>query len=78
MSPQTAAWADAQGMNLMSSTLVFDDASGDAFHLVQARHIHAFREALQEAGHERDRGVFVSRSIFALVSDMDRTTFGPW
>ena len=32
-------------MNLMSSTLVFDDASGDPFHLVQARHIHAFREA---------------------------------
>ena len=28
-SPTTAAWAAAMGMNLMSSTLVFDDASGD-------------------------------------------------
>jgi hypothetical protein len=29
------------GMNLMSSTLVFDDASGDPFHVMQARHVHA-------------------------------------
>jgi alkanesulfonate monooxygenase SsuD/methylene tetrahydromethanopterin reductase-like flavin-dependent oxidoreductase (luciferase family) len=75
-SPTTAAWAAAMGMNLMSSTLVFDDASGDPFHLIQARHIHAFREAWREAGHERDSRVSVSRSIFALVSDMDRAYFG--
>ncbi len=75
-SPTTAAWAAAMGMNLMSSTLVFDDASGDPFHLMQARHIHAFREAWQEAGHERESRVSVSRSIFALVSDMDRAYFG--
>ena len=64
------------GMNLMSSTLVFDDASGDPFHVMQARHIHAFREAWREAGHERESRVSVSRSIFALVSDMDRAYFG--
>ena len=75
-SPTTAAWAAAMGMNLMSSTLVFDDASGDPFHVVQARHIDAFREAWREAGHERESRVSVSRSIFALVSDMDRAYFG--
>jgi alkanesulfonate monooxygenase SsuD/methylene tetrahydromethanopterin reductase-like flavin-dependent oxidoreductase (luciferase family) len=75
-SPTTAAWAAAMGMNLMSSTLVFDDASGDPFDVMQARHIHAFREAWREAGHERDSRVSVSRSIFALVSDMDRAYFG--
>ena len=30
----TASWAAGLGMNLMSSTLVFDDASGDPFHVV--------------------------------------------
>ena len=75
-SPETAAWAAALGMNLMSSTLVFDDASGDPFDVMQARHIHSFREAWREAGHERDSRVSVSRSIFALVSDMDRAYFG--
>ena len=75
-SPSTAAWAAAMGMNLMSSTLVFDDASGDPFHVMQARHIDAFRAAWREAGHERDSRVSVSRSIFALVSDMDRAYFG--
>jgi alkanesulfonate monooxygenase SsuD/methylene tetrahydromethanopterin reductase-like flavin-dependent oxidoreductase (luciferase family) len=75
-SPATAAWAAAMGMNLMSSTLVFDDASGDPFHVMQARHIDAFREAWREAGHERESRVSVSRSIFALVSDMDRAYFG--
>ena len=72
----TAAWAAGLGMNLMSSTLVDDDASGDPFHVVQARHIGAFREAWKDAGHEREPRVSVSRSIFALVNDLDRTYFG--
>ncbi len=75
-SAETAAWAAALGMNLMSSTLVFDDASGDPFHVVQARHIEAYRQAWEEAGHERAPRVSVSRSIFALVSDLDRRYFG--
>ena len=64
-------------MNLMSSTLVDDDASGDPFHVVQARHIEAFRASWKEAGHEREPRVSVSRSIFALVDDLDRRYFGP-
>jgi len=75
-SPETASWAAGLGMNLMSSTLVFDDASGDPFHVVQARHIQAFRDAWKEAGHEREPRVSVSRSIFALVDDLDRRYFG--
>ena len=51
------------GMNLMSSTLVFDDASGVPFHVMQARHIQAFREAWREAGRDRKSRVSVSRSI---------------
>ena len=75
-SATTAAWAATLGMNLMSSTLVDDDASGDPFHVVQARHISAFRAAWKEAGHEREPRVSVSRSIFALVNDLDRRYFG--
>jgi alkanesulfonate monooxygenase SsuD/methylene tetrahydromethanopterin reductase-like flavin-dependent oxidoreductase (luciferase family) len=76
-SATTAAWAAALGLNLMSSTLVEDDASGDPFHVVQARHIEAFRAAWKEAGHEREPRVSVSRSIFALVNDLDRRYFSP-
>ena len=36
----------------------------------------AFREAWKEAGHRRTPRVSVSRSIFALVDDRDRTYFG--
>jgi alkanesulfonate monooxygenase SsuD/methylene tetrahydromethanopterin reductase-like flavin-dependent oxidoreductase (luciferase family) len=75
-SAETAAWAAGLGMNLMSSTLVWDDASGDPFDVVQARHIEAFREAWREAGHEREPRVSVSRSIFALVSELDHRYFG--
>jgi alkanesulfonate monooxygenase SsuD/methylene tetrahydromethanopterin reductase-like flavin-dependent oxidoreductase (luciferase family) len=75
-SAETASWAAGLGMNLMSSTLVFDDASGEPFHVVQARHIQAFRDAWMKAGHEREPRVSVSRSIFALVDDRDRRYFG--
>jgi alkanesulfonate monooxygenase SsuD/methylene tetrahydromethanopterin reductase-like flavin-dependent oxidoreductase (luciferase family) len=75
-SATTAAWAARLGMNLMSSTLVEDDESGDPFHVVQARHIESFRTAWKEAGHEREPRVSVSRSIFALVNDLDRMYFG--
>ena len=36
---RTAAWAARLGMNLMSSTLVEDDVSGEPSYVVQARHI---------------------------------------
>ena len=71
----SAEWVGQQGMNLMSSTLLTED-TGAPFHQLQAEQIHRFREAWKAAGHEREPRVSVSRSIFPLVSDADRTFFG--
>lgn len=71
----TAIWAAKLGMNLQSSTLKFDEG-GQPFHIQQAAQIRAFRAAWKEAGHKREPRVSVSRSIFALVNDMDRAYFG--
>ncbi|MBO3762550.1 LLM class flavin-dependent oxidoreductase [Ciceribacter sp. L1K22] len=74
-SDATARWAAKMGMNLQSSTLK-DDETGEPFHVQQAKQIRAYREAWAEAGHTRTPRVSVSRSIFAIVSDMDRAYFG--
>jgi len=74
-SRSTAEWAGTQGMNLMSSTLLTEDA-GVPFHELQAEQIRRFRDAWAAAGHEREPRVSVSRSIFALVDDRDRAYFG--
>jgi len=71
----TAVWAAKLGMNLQSSTLIFDE-SGEPLHIQQAAQIRAFRSAWAEAGHTRTPRVSVSRSIFALVNDLDRAYFG--
>jgi len=71
----TAQWAAKLGMNLQSSTLVFDE-SGKPFHVQQAEQIRAYKAAWKEAGHARAPRVSVSRSIFALMNDMDRAYFG--
>jgi alkanesulfonate monooxygenase SsuD/methylene tetrahydromethanopterin reductase-like flavin-dependent oxidoreductase (luciferase family) len=71
----TAVWAAKLGMNLQSSTLKFDE-SGEPFHVQQANQIRAFRSAWKETGHSRTPRVSVSRSIFALVNDLDRAYFG--
>ncbi|MBN9071924.1 MAG: LLM class flavin-dependent oxidoreductase [Rhizobiales bacterium] len=71
----TAEWAASRAMNLQSSTLVFDE-SGKPFHIQQAEQIRAYKAAWQAAGHKRAPRVSVSRSIFALVNDMDRMYFG--
>jgi alkanesulfonate monooxygenase SsuD/methylene tetrahydromethanopterin reductase-like flavin-dependent oxidoreductase (luciferase family) len=71
----TAIWAAKLGMNLQSSTLKFDEG-GQPFHIQQAAQIRAFRAAWKEAGHKREPRVSVSRSIFALVNEMDRAYFG--
>ena len=71
----TARWAAKLGMNLQSSTLK-DDESGEPLHIQQRRQIEAYREAWKEAGHRRTQRVSVSRSIFPLVDDRDRTYFG--
>ncbi|KTS28422.1 LLM class flavin-dependent oxidoreductase [Pantoea sp. BS_4] len=71
----TAVWAAKMGMNLQSSTLK-DDETGEPFHIQQAKQIRAYRDAWKAAGHQREPRVSVSRSIFALVNDMDRAYFG--
>jgi alkanesulfonate monooxygenase SsuD/methylene tetrahydromethanopterin reductase-like flavin-dependent oxidoreductase (luciferase family) len=71
----TAVWAAKLGMNLQSSTLK-DDETGEPFHIQQAAQIRAFRAAWKEAGHAHTSRVSVSRSIFALVNDLDRAYFG--
>jgi alkanesulfonate monooxygenase SsuD/methylene tetrahydromethanopterin reductase-like flavin-dependent oxidoreductase (luciferase family) len=75
-SSATAVWAAQEGMNLMSSTLVFDE-SGEPLHVQQRKQIDAYRAAWQEAGHQREPRVSVSRSIFAIVDDRDRAYFQP-
>ena len=74
-STATAVWTAQMGMNLMSSTLVFDE-SGEPLHVQQRKQIDAYREAWKEAGHVREPRVSVSRSIFALVDERDREFFG--
>jgi alkanesulfonate monooxygenase SsuD/methylene tetrahydromethanopterin reductase-like flavin-dependent oxidoreductase (luciferase family) len=71
----TAIWAAKLGMNLQSSTLKFDE-SGEPLHVQQAAQIRAFRAAWAEADHTRIPRVSVSRSIFALMNDLDRAYFG--
>jgi alkanesulfonate monooxygenase SsuD/methylene tetrahydromethanopterin reductase-like flavin-dependent oxidoreductase (luciferase family) len=70
----TAEWAGAQGLNLMSSTLLTEN-TGVPFHRLQAEQIQRFRDAWDAAGHDHDGRVSVSRSIFPIVSDLDRQLF---
>jgi alkanesulfonate monooxygenase SsuD/methylene tetrahydromethanopterin reductase-like flavin-dependent oxidoreductase (luciferase family) len=74
-SRQTAEWAAEQGMNLMSSTLLTED-TGVPFHQLQAEQIQRFLDAWKAAGYQRDPRISVSRSIFPVVSDLDRAYFG--
>ena len=71
----TAEWGAKLGMNLQSSTLVYDE-TGEPLHIQQAGQIRKFREAWKAAGHTRQPRVSVSRSIFALMDDRDRAYFG--
>ncbi len=71
----TAEWTGTMGMNLMSSTLLTED-TGVPFHQLQAEQIQRFRDAWAAAGHAREPRVSVSRSIFPLVTDLDRAYFG--
>jgi alkanesulfonate monooxygenase SsuD/methylene tetrahydromethanopterin reductase-like flavin-dependent oxidoreductase (luciferase family) len=74
-SNSTAVWAAKLGMNLQSSTLK-DNETGEPFHVQQAKQIRLYRDAFKEAGHTRTPRVSVSRSIFAIMNDMDRAYFG--
>jgi alkanesulfonate monooxygenase SsuD/methylene tetrahydromethanopterin reductase-like flavin-dependent oxidoreductase (luciferase family) len=62
-------------MNLMSSTLLGED-TGVPFHELQAEQIERFHKAWSDAGHARAPRVSVSRSIFPITNDLDRTYFG--
>jgi len=70
----TAEWTGEQGMNLMCSTLL-TEVTGVPFHQLQAEQIQRFRDAWTAAGHDREPRVSVSRSIFPIVSDLDRQLF---
>jgi alkanesulfonate monooxygenase SsuD/methylene tetrahydromethanopterin reductase-like flavin-dependent oxidoreductase (luciferase family) len=72
---RTAQWTAEQGMNLMSSTLLSED-TGVPFHQLQAEQIQRFRDTWAAAGHTTEPRVSVSRSVFPLVSDVDRAYFG--
>jgi alkanesulfonate monooxygenase SsuD/methylene tetrahydromethanopterin reductase-like flavin-dependent oxidoreductase (luciferase family) len=74
-SDATAVWAAQKGMNLQSSTLKADE-SGEPFHVQQAKQIRKYRQAWKEAGHLREPRISVSRSIFAIMNDLDRAYFG--
>jgi alkanesulfonate monooxygenase SsuD/methylene tetrahydromethanopterin reductase-like flavin-dependent oxidoreductase (luciferase family) len=71
----TSVWAAKLGMNLQSSTLKTDE-TGEPLHVQQRKQIESYREAWKEAGHTREPRISVSRSIFALVNDLDRAYFG--
>ncbi|SHH42073.1 Flavin-dependent oxidoreductase, luciferase family (includes alkanesulfonate monooxygenase SsuD and methylene tetrahydromethanopterin reductase) [Jatrophihabitans endophyticus] len=71
---RTAEWTAAQGMNLMSSTLLSED-TGVPFHQLQAEQIERFRKAWADAGHGFAPRVSVSRSIFPIVTEQDRAYF---
>ena len=75
----TAEWAGEQGLNLMSSTLLTEtgptEDGGVPFHRLQAEQIQRFRDAWDAAGHDHEGRVSVSRSIFPIVSDLDRQLF---
>ena len=49
---ETVQWTAKMGMNLQSSTLVFDE-TGKPFHVQQAEQIRAYKAAWKEAGHTR-------------------------
>jgi alkanesulfonate monooxygenase SsuD/methylene tetrahydromethanopterin reductase-like flavin-dependent oxidoreductase (luciferase family) len=60
----------------MQSSTLKNDETGEPFHVQQAAQIKAYRAAWKEAGHAREPRVSVSRSIFAVMDDRDRTYFG--
>jgi alkanesulfonate monooxygenase SsuD/methylene tetrahydromethanopterin reductase-like flavin-dependent oxidoreductase (luciferase family) len=72
---KTAEWTAAQGMNLMSSTLLTED-TGVPFDELQTEQIGLFRTAWAAAGWEREPRISVSRSVIPITTDLDRMYFG--
>lgn len=63
------------GVNMMSSTLVFE-SDDRSFGEIQGEQIALYRAAWKEAGHSWTPRVSVSRSIFPLLSAKDRGMYG--
>ena len=74
-SRESAEQVGAQGLNLMSSTLL-TEATGQPFDELQREQIDRFRAAYREAGHTGAPRVSVSRSVFPIVSEQDELYFG--
>ncbi|MCF2574391.1 LLM class flavin-dependent oxidoreductase [Brevibacterium sp. UCMA 11754] len=74
-SAATAEWAAAQGVNMMSSTLL-TEATGASFGALQRDQIDRYRAAWKDAGHEWTPRVSVSRSIFPITTNLDDLYFG--
>ena len=72
---ESAEWTARQGVNLMSSTLL-TEATGQSLGELQREQIDRYRAAWREAGHDWSPRVSISRSIFPIVSDLDRQFFG--
>ncbi len=72
---ETARWTGAQGMNMMSSTLLLED-TGVSFDRLQAEQIAAFREGWSAAGWEREPRISVTRSVIPIVTNEDGRLFG--
>ncbi|MDF5820185.1 LLM class flavin-dependent oxidoreductase [Corynebacterium felinum] len=71
----SAEQAARDGVNLMSSTLVFE-TDGPSLGEVQARQIERYRAEWDRAGWGHEPRVSVSRSVFPIVSDADTAMFG--
>jgi alkanesulfonate monooxygenase SsuD/methylene tetrahydromethanopterin reductase-like flavin-dependent oxidoreductase (luciferase family) len=71
----TAEWTAAQGMNLMSSTLLTED-TGVPFDQLQLEQIQRYRAGWTAAGWEREPRVSVSRSVIPIMDAQDRAWFG--
>lgn len=71
----TAEQAAADGVNLMSSTLV-SETSAATLGEVQVEQINRYRAAWKKAGHAWTPRVSVSRSIFPIVDGQDARMFG--
>ena len=72
----TAEWAAAQGVNMMSSTLL-TEATGASFSDLQREQIDCYGAVWKAAGHDWKPRVSVSRSIFPFTTNLDDLYFGP-
>ncbi|MCS4490185.1 LLM class flavin-dependent oxidoreductase [Corynebacterium sp. ES2775-CONJ] len=74
-SQASAIQSARDGVNLMSSTLVFDSRT-TTLSEAQYQHIMAYKEAWTEAGWSREPRVSVTRTIIPIVNERDRRDFG--